>query len=965
MGDTPDRIDPSGIPTFTGSLELLEHDITGLRGDAGKVRSTGADTHSEFQKLSAFYQAPEADQLFATTQPVKDTAGRFADDLTTVASALEGYSTEVRPIIDRLKRLKAEAAAFVEDIEDDDDWKYDGGKVDKNNDLVQDVSTAVAQFWAAERAAANKISGLVNGGTVWREDDGSGGKNMYGYSVDDMKKAGETPWGKAVEEKHHAWEIGHWAKSFVWDGFIVEGVWGTLKGLGGLVGLGGWETFKQSWKGLGQLATGLAILSIPGGMIAYDLLPEGGVKNWSRQSLKTTKEVGKSLVAWDEWRKDPGKAAGLVSFNVITTVATGGTGAVTKTGTAGKVVSAAGKVGRAVDPMTYIVKAGSAGLGKMPKIGDVTASFRGLNTVEGVDLPDGTVRLPDGQVFDPTTPEMPRLPPGKTGVELPNGVPSLDVPEGSVRLPDGDFLDLDGTLRNPDGTIKQAGEKAQHELSANDRAALDGDTPGAPTRAGEGAPVGRSPDAATAARVPELDLATVGAGTRGADDVVRLGGDDAARVGPGEVPRVGDDAARVGGDGATGPGARPGAVGDRPPTGPVAHTGDGPGGPPPGSGNGPGGRPPGSGDGPGPGGPGSGPADGPGVRPGDGPGVRPGDGPGTRPGSGSRPDVGPGGPVREVPGAPAGAGREVPGTGGGEVPGGGRDLPESGGPGRDLPEPEAAGRDLPESAGPREPDAGPGEREPAPGDREPGSGEGEPGPGERVGDEGGKRPDAGDDLGSSAKPGASEPASPPVTEVPGFDAGDGITYAERPEPYNQKTMDDYQHYRNSTTDVPAIAQNTNISESVIQRAKENLFLNRHDVAVGPDQIARGVYFTPDDQIAQLWRKAERGTLKADEEAYFRGLIAHEFVESKLLEAGLPYRPTHPDYWDPERLTVDTKNIGAHDVAPRSFSPAPISAEGSLRVWSKLGLKAPSEVIAADLSNLDVVVDAAKRGLKLE
>ncbi|QKW51355.1 hypothetical protein [Streptomyces buecherae] len=693
MGDTPDRIDPSGIPTFTGNLPELEKHIAGLRGDASKVRKTGADTHTEFQKLSSFYKAPEADQLFATTQPVRDTADRFADDLTAVASALEGYATEVRPIKEKLDRLRAEAVAFVEDIEDDDDWRYDGDKVDKNNDLVKDVSATVAQFWAAERAAANKITSLVNGGTVWREDDGSGGKNMYGYSVEDMKKAGETPWGKAVEEKHHAWEIGHWAKSFVWDGFIVEGVWGTLKGLGGLVGLQGWETFKQSWKGLGQLATGLAILTVPGGLIAYDLLPEGGVKNWARDSLKTTKEVGKSMVAWDEWRKNPGKAAGLVGFNVVTTVATGGAGAATKTGTAGKIAATAGKVGRAVDPMTYIVKAGAAGLGKMPRIGDVTASLTGLTTVKGVELPDGSIRLPDGQVFDPVSPNRPELPPGKSGVELPNGVPRLDVPEGAILTPEGEYLCRDGTLLHGDGTVKQSRDQIQHELSANDRAALDAAGPGAGSRTGDGAPLGRSPDEAAGVRVPERELVVVGA--RGGDDVARVG-DDASRVG-GDVGRVGDDASRVGGDvgrvgddvsrGGTGPGA--GAVGDRPPMGPVAHAGgDGPGG---------GGSGPGNGPGSGPGdGPGSGPGRGPGTGPGDGPGVRPGDGPGSRPdvGPGSRPDAGPGGgPGREVPGAPAGAGREVPG-------GGERDVPETTGEGSQSQAGDAGGAPEGSQTGP-------------------------------------------------------------------------------------------------------------------------------------------------------------------------------------------------------------------------------------------------------------------------
>jgi hypothetical protein len=41
---------------------------------------------------------------------------------------------------------------------------------------------------------------------------------MYGLSVEDVAEAGETPWGVAVEEKYHAWEVWHHLKGFVWDG---------------------------------------------------------------------------------------------------------------------------------------------------------------------------------------------------------------------------------------------------------------------------------------------------------------------------------------------------------------------------------------------------------------------------------------------------------------------------------------------------------------------------------------------------------------------------------------------------------------------------------------------------------------------------------------------------------------------------------------------------------------------------
>jgi hypothetical protein len=39
----------------------------GLSGDGEGIRDLGADVHTRFQGLSAFYRAPEAEQLLATT----------------------------------------------------------------------------------------------------------------------------------------------------------------------------------------------------------------------------------------------------------------------------------------------------------------------------------------------------------------------------------------------------------------------------------------------------------------------------------------------------------------------------------------------------------------------------------------------------------------------------------------------------------------------------------------------------------------------------------------------------------------------------------------------------------------------------------------------------------------------------------------------------------------------------------
>ncbi|MFI9031290.1 protein phosphatase, partial [Streptomyces sp. NPDC053560] len=119
------ELKPDQIPQYTGDLGQLEKDHGLLKKDAGKIRTTGADVHSHFQGLSAFYKAPEAEKLFATTKPVQTRADEFADGLETVASALSSYADEIRPLVPKLKALKTKAQNFIRDHKDDEDGDYD------------------------------------------------------------------------------------------------------------------------------------------------------------------------------------------------------------------------------------------------------------------------------------------------------------------------------------------------------------------------------------------------------------------------------------------------------------------------------------------------------------------------------------------------------------------------------------------------------------------------------------------------------------------------------------------------------------------------------------------------------------------------------------------------------------------------------------------------------------------------
>ncbi|MFF4650881.1 WXG100 family type VII secretion target [Streptomyces sp. NPDC001380] len=198
----------------------------------------------------------------------------------------------------------------------------------------------------------------------------------------------------------------------------------------------------------------------------------------------------------------------------------------------------------------------------------------------------------------------------------------------------------------------------------------------------------------------------------------------------------------------------------------------------------------------------------------------------------------------------------------------------------------------------------------------------------------------------------------------GYDAGDGFIYAEKPD---GRSHEIYQKYRGMTDDVQKVADHIDVDPRVVQVAKENLMINKHDVPVGPgDEVIKGIHFTPDEQVATFWDKAYKGTLKGSDVDYLRGTMAHEYVEAKLMEAGMPYLSPHPDAWSPEGPARSWEHFGAHNIAPASFHPGRVSTEpsGSLKLWRFYGLEGPSVPIERDLSNLDEVVRAAKEGLGL-
>ncbi|MFI1563042.1 hypothetical protein ACH4ZX_08205 [Streptomyces sp. NPDC020490] len=460
-----DLIDPQNIPQFTGDLEQLSTDALLLTAEASAFRFAGADVHAKFQGLSACYSAPEAEQLFATTAPVAAKADRFADDLEKVGAALSAYEAEIQPLVARLRSLKARAETFRADIAGDDHWREDDDNVQLNNDLVHDVNAATAAFWQAEITCHNKITALVHGSTLIVEDGAQKrllkrGTSTYGFTEDLLDSSDELPWGRTVEKERHGLDwLGHQVVEFG-KGFFVDGVWGTIRGLGTLVGFDGLDAMGEAWKGLGKLVTGLGITLSPLGT-AYWLLPDDKLPAYLRDSRRTVTEAGKALIAYDEWGRNPARAGGAVTFNVLTTVFTGGAGTAAKGGAVARTIGALGRASRLVDPMTYIGRAAKFGT---VKVADLFGSLKNLRTGAYTDVLSGAGRVqPDGSVL-----------------RIADDVPV--VVGNHIEWPDGTRLNLDdGSVIKPDGTRATA----TVELSAADRAMLEHTLPH-----GEAVPVG-------------------------------------------------------------------------------------------------------------------------------------------------------------------------------------------------------------------------------------------------------------------------------------------------------------------------------------------------------------------------------------------------------------------------------------------------------------------------------------------
>jgi WXG100 family type VII secretion target len=166
----------------------------------------------------------------------------------------------------------------------------------------------------------------------------------------------------------------------------------------------------------------------------------------------------------------------------------------------------------------------------------------------------------------------------------------------------------------------------------------------------------------------------------------------------------------------------------------------------------------------------------------------------------------------------------------------------------------------------------------------------------------------------------------------------------------------YEQIVNTTGDTARIAESTGLSPSLLDQVKDHFFVREHDLPIGPNETMRA-NFTPDPESGRLWQMAERGELSGQQLADFNRWMGHEYVESRLMEAGLPYRSSHPDVVN-NAMMPTRDHFGAHDLAPlMDTGRAPFAH------YERLFPDLPQSLTLNDnLSNIDEVVDAIRKGL---
>ncbi|MER2133519.1 MAG: hypothetical protein ABS910_02430 [Arthrobacter sp.] len=380
-------IDIAAFEAVLPDPEVIRAAAAALVSAVGDVVETAEESSAAWSHLQSpdVYDIAGSEVVFNAFRPVTASAADLDSDVGTVDKAVLAYADTVDALKVRLDAVKADAASFFSRTRgrNQDDWDDDEGLIQAEQNIIGDLNRLYSDLQEAQRVCANAISAIYGGPRyVLTTEEGAGsGEVEFGFSGEQLDAAaveGNVPWGQPTE-----WDK-PWYRD-AWDGVASfgKGVWsgvtGTVTGLGNMVGLGGAEAFEQTWKGLGNLAVNLAIMTTPAVQIA---LHASGNSDRVRQAGDELLAVGKAAIHWDEWQTDPAYAAGATSFDLASILLTAGAGATAKVGSvAGKIGDAANASGK----VSAVVNA--SGLGKVAgvtvKVTDAAQAFK-INAITTV-----------------------------------------------------------------------------------------------------------------------------------------------------------------------------------------------------------------------------------------------------------------------------------------------------------------------------------------------------------------------------------------------------------------------------------------------------------------------------------------------------------------------------------------------------------------------------------------------------
>lgn len=323
---SPWGVAPDAIPGADVDPQAVRIAAAGLAGGGREVRDVGADVHRTWRGLAAHYEAPEAPTLLAAMEPVERDAREVGDAVEAVAAALRRYADDVEPVVGRLALLRHEAHRFDDVVRRVPDWRADPGLVARARRIRGDVEAAVAALEEAERRCAAAIRAActvppVCGPVV---EPGAAAAGAWGPSSGGREGCARSAAGNA--------------RSYL-DGFIGDGIvggWLATASLGGLTPHGfDREVLQAAWGGMADLA-------VPGSVTWLIRRPDAGTTRdaWTN--------AAKGLVAADQWRENPARGAGAVTFGVASAFLPGG-GVKSAASGVGAAAKAAGRAARVAD----------------------------------------------------------------------------------------------------------------------------------------------------------------------------------------------------------------------------------------------------------------------------------------------------------------------------------------------------------------------------------------------------------------------------------------------------------------------------------------------------------------------------------------------------------------------------------------------------------------------------------------